>query len=84
MVSGKEIPVESGKRTGVFADRLLGIIAASSAIIAHSVDLAACSAIRLGADDPAIAVLAHSQHVGVGNPVDISQNPAMRPALVRG
>ena len=84
MVSGKKIPVEGGKRTGVFADRLLGIIYAIRAIVAHSVDIAARSAIRLGADDPTIAVLTHSQHVGEGNPVDISQTPAMRPALVRG
>ena len=60
----EKIPIESRKRTGILAGAVSRIIATTVAVIAHLVDVVAACAVGLGADNPAVAVLAHPERIG--------------------
>ena len=69
-VTIEKIIIKCRERAGFFTGRMLRVVAAVAAIVAHAIDVIAACTIRLCADDTAIRELAHAERIRKRNPVD--------------
>ncbi|MFM1941657.1 MAG: hypothetical protein RI897_639 [Verrucomicrobiota bacterium] len=64
----EEIPVERGERTGFGAGRGGGVVRATSAVVAHALDIFAGGHIGFGGHDASVRELRHSDRIGEFDP----------------
>ena len=75
----QEPPVAGGERAGVIADPDRGPVAATTAVVAHPVDVGTAAGVRLGGDLAAVRVLRHAHHVRHHDPVVPVDEGAVEP-----